>query len=72
MITIEQVIYVLPLIGLTISIFYYTLVLRNSNKARMTQVVMNLSNIISSPETINNLNKLMSSQWDSFEEFQEL
>ena len=34
MITLEQVLYVLPLLGLTISLFYYGMILRNANKTQ--------------------------------------
>ena len=40
MITIEQVIYVLPILGLTASIFYYAMVLRNTQKARQIEMLM--------------------------------
>lgn len=34
MITLDQVIYVLPLLGIMVSILYYAMVLRNSNRTR--------------------------------------
>jgi hypothetical protein len=37
MVTLEQVVYVVPILGLTASIFYYAKVLRNSNKAQQLQ-----------------------------------
>ena len=56
-------------LSISISILYYAMVLRRSEKARMTQVALNLSNILISPETTKNANQLLSTKWDDFEDF---
>jgi hypothetical protein len=38
MATLEQIIYVIPLVGLSISIFYCAMILRNANKTRKLQL----------------------------------
>ncbi|MFC1803065.1 hypothetical protein ACFL0D_03755 [Thermoproteota archaeon] len=57
MITVEQIIYVLPVLALTASILYYTMNLRNANKTqqmqletRQVQMFMTISGTRGSPE----------------------
>ena len=38
MITLEQIVYIIPIIGLTASIFYYAIVIRNSNRTQQVQL----------------------------------
>ena len=57
MVSIEQVLYILPLLALTASILYYSINVRNANKTqkmqletRQIQMFMNINNVRSSPE----------------------
>ena len=50
MVSLEQVVYVIPLLALTASITYYAMVLKNQNKARQVQMFMNLYSTYSSSQ----------------------
>lgn len=57
MITVEQVLYIVPILALTASILYYSVIVRNSSKTqkmqletRQVQMFMNISGVRSSPE----------------------
>jgi hypothetical protein len=69
MVSLEVAAILLSGIGISASIVYYSNVLRNTNKQRMTQLAMSLSNILSSPETTGNTIKILSYKWDDFEDF---
>ena len=69
MVSLEVVAILLSGIGISASLVYYANVLRNTNKQRMTQLAMNLSNILISPETTGNSIKILSYKWDDFEDF---
>ena len=60
---------VLTGLGLTASIIYYASVLRNSNKTRQTQVIMNLISSFFSTETRLVFEQMMMMQWDDYEDF---
>ena len=69
MVSLEVAAILLSGIGISASLVYYANVLRNTNKQRMTQLAMNLSNILISPENSINSIKLLSYKWDDFEDF---
>ena len=77
MITIEQIVYVIPVLALTVSILYYALNLRTSNKTqqmqletRQAQLAMDIYTRWSSPEFKKYHQELMyHMEWDSPEEF---
>jgi hypothetical protein len=77
MITIEQVVFVIPILALTASILYYALNLRNSNKAqklqqgtRNAQFFMQFVNKIHSPEFLSFWVIMIKWEWDDLEDFE--
>ena len=57
MVSIEQILYIVPILALTASILYYAIIVRNANKTqkmqletRQVQMFMNMSGVRSSPE----------------------
>lgn len=57
MVSIEQILYFVPILALTASILYYAIIVRNANKTqkmqletRQVQMFMNISGVRSSPE----------------------
>ena len=69
MITIEQVIYVLPILGLTASIFYYAMVLRNTQKARQIEMLMfRLKN--SDPQWFKAWTSVLNVNYEDYKEWQ--
>ncbi len=76
MITVEQVIYVLPILALTASILYYTLNLRTANKnqkmqleTRQAQLFINVYNQTLNNQPNRDAHKLMSTwRWSNIDE----
>ena len=58
-------------LGLSVSITYYAMVLRNANKTRQTQLFMNLYTQIRSKEFVRDTRELSSWQWNDFSDFRE-
>ncbi|MBN2335228.1 hypothetical protein JXL21_06675 [Candidatus Bathyarchaeota archaeon] len=69
MVSIEQVLYIIPLLALTASITYYALVLNNQNKTRQTQLFMNLYTQMRSKEFVRDTRELSSWTWKDFTDF---
>ena len=76
MVTIEQVIYIVPILALTTSILYYALNLRASNKTqqlqletRQTQLFMNLYETYRSPEFRKVQMKIQTLEYTDFRDF---
>ena len=70
MITIEQVIYVLPIIALTASITYYALNLRTANKTRQAQLFIQICNqTLNNPIFMKGYYVIMSNNWKDFDEY---
>ena len=76
MITIEQVIYVIPILALTASILYYSFNLRTANKAqqlaiesRQAQIFMNLYDTYRDKEFRSYTTELRGWSWQDFDEF---
>jgi hypothetical protein len=70
MITLDQVIYVLPLLGITASILYYAMVLRNSNRTRSAQLFMSLHSIMSNKEGMSDYLDTMYMEWADYADFE--
>ena len=70
MITLDQVIYSLPLLGITVSILYYAMVLRNANKTRSAQLFMSLHNEMVSMEGMSRFLDTMYMEWDDYADFE--
>ncbi len=69
MITSEQVIYIIPILGLTASIFYYAMVLRHQNKSRetqlFTQIFQNFKTVSIWREYLDHQNM----EWEDYDDF---
>ena len=70
MITLDQVIYVLPLLGITVSVLYYAMVLRNANRTRSAQLFMSLHSEMSSMEGMARFLDTMYMEWDDYADFE--
>lgn len=44
MVTFEQILYIIPILALAASIIYYALTIRNQNKTRQAQLILNIYN----------------------------
>jgi hypothetical protein len=71
MVTIEQVIYVIPILGLTASIFYYAIVIRNQNKTRQAQLFMDIYETYRSPEFRRQWTLILQQEWTDIDDFME-
>ncbi|MHA2380833.1 MAG: DUF4760 domain-containing protein [Candidatus Thorarchaeota archaeon] len=69
MINLEQIVYIIPILGLTASIFYYAMVLRNQNKTRQAQLLMNLYEAYRSPELRTRINTVINQEWKDPDDF---
>ena len=69
MITLEQIIYVLPILGLTASIFYYTIAIRNQNKTRQAQLFMSIYQTRNKHENMVRWYELSSWAWEDLDDF---
>jgi len=70
MVTLDQVIYCLPLLGIMVSILYYAMVLRNSNRTRAAQLFMSLHSMMSSMEGMARYLDTMYMEWDDYANFE--
>ena len=70
MVTIDQVIYVLPLLGIAISILYYAMVLSNANRTRSAQLFMSLHSIMSDKAGMTAYLETMYMEWDDYADFE--
>lgn len=70
MVTLDQVIYVLPLLGIMVSILYYAMVLRSSNRTRSAQLFMSLHGIMSDMEGMSTYLETMYMDWDDYADFE--
>ncbi|MCK4583017.1 hypothetical protein KAU18_06850 [Candidatus Bathyarchaeota archaeon] len=70
MVTLDQIIYVLPLLGIMVSILYYAMVLRNSNRTRAAQLFMSLHSEMSSMESMARLLDTMYMEWEDYADFE--
>jgi len=71
MVTFDQVIYVLPLMGIAVSILYYAMVLRNQNRTRQAQLFMQLYDKFSDPEFLKHQFAISRWEWTDYEDFVE-
>ena len=70
MIALDLVIYVLPLIGITVSILYYAMVLRNANRTRSAQLFMSLHSAMTDPEGMSSFMETMYMEWEDYADFE--
>jgi len=66
---IEYLPLVLTGLGLTASILYYTMTLRNQNKTRQTQLFMQIHSALQSPEIQKNFYEILNQEWETPEEY---
>ena len=69
MVTVEQIIYILPILGLTASITYYALVIRNQTKTRQVQLFMQIFQQINSEEGLKSWAEVVNLEVKDYEEF---
>lgn len=70
MVTLDQVIYVLPLLGITVSILYDAIVLRNANRTRAAQLFMSLHSIMSNKDGMTDYLETMYMEWEDYADFE--
>lgn len=70
MVTIDQIIYVLPILGLTVSLFYYAMVLRNQNKTRRIQLLTQLSSRYRTIDGSAKYFELLNAEWSTYDDFE--
>jgi len=70
MITLDQVIYCIPLLGITVSILYYAMVLRNANRTRAAQLFMSLHSQMSNMEGMSAYLETMYMEWEDYADFE--
>jgi hypothetical protein len=76
MITIEQVLYVIPLLTLSASITYYAMVIRNQNKTQQQELETRQTHLFmqfygtATPEMIKRGSELLRWEWDDYEDFE--
>jgi hypothetical protein len=68
-ITYQMVLSTLQTAGLLVGIFYYVMTLRNQNRARKTQLYLQMINKFSEPDFIEALGKLNDLEWSTAEDF---
>ena len=56
--------------GVIAGFSYYVLIVRNTNRARKTQIAMTLSTSVFAIETNRTYQELMIMQWDDYDDFQ--
>ena len=69
MVSIEQILYVIPVLALTASITYYALTIRNQNKTRQTQLFMQIHSSLQSPEIQKNFYEILNQEWETPKEY---
>ena len=71
MITLEHVIYIIPILGLAASIFYYAMVLRHQNKTRETQLFTQIFQEFKSESKWRDYLDHQNMEWEDYDDFQE-
>jgi hypothetical protein len=72
MVTLEQIIYILPIIALTASITYYALNLRTANKTRQAQLFIQICNqTLNNPLFMKGYYVIIDNEWQNFDEYLE-
>ena len=69
MVTLETVLDVIPLMSLVVVLAYYTLTIRNQNRTRQAQLLMNLYETYRSPEFRKNFQKVLDLEYNDFDDF---
>ena len=77
MITIEQIVYVVPILALTVSILYYAIVIQNQNKTQKMQLETRQATLFMNVynrwdvDMANALHEVLSWEWNDFDDFME-
>jgi hypothetical protein len=71
MVSFEQILYIIPVLALSVSITYYAMVLRNQNITRQTQLFMQIHSSLQSPEMVKNFYDIINQEWETPEEYME-
>jgi hypothetical protein len=71
MIEIQTLLTYLTLVSVPIGVFYHILTLWNSQKARQTQILLQLYQTMSNPENNQVMWELLALEWDDYNDFQE-
>jgi hypothetical protein len=71
MVTLEQVVYVLPILGLTESIFYYAMVIRNQNRTRQAALFAQIYNKFGEVKFARNYTAVMKWKFNDFNDWVE-
>lgn len=69
MVSIEQVVYVIPVLALSASILYYALNIRNQNKTRQTQIFIQLYQSRYNSEGVKQFWKSVLLEWDDYDDY---
>jgi len=69
MITLEHVIYIIPILGLTASILYYAMVLRHQNKTRETQLFTQIFQVFKSESKWRDYLDHQLMEWEDYDDF---
>ncbi len=69
MVDVQSVLDILPAISITIGVAYYIMVLRNQEKARQAQLLMNLHQNYRSIEFRKMCHDIQEQSWEDFEDF---
>jgi len=69
MVTLETALSILPIISLVVVLTYYSLQIRNQNRTRQAQLLMNIMNSYRSPEFRKQWHTLWNLEWDDFDDF---
>ena len=70
MVDLQTLLTYLTLISVPIGVFYHILTLWNSQKARQTQILLQLYQTMSNPENTRVLWELLAMEWDDYDDFQ--
>ena len=71
MVSVEQFIYVVPMLALAASISYYAMVLRNQNRTRQAQLFMSFYDTLRSQEFRDQFSELLRQEYTDFDDFWE-
>jgi len=72
MVTVEAVLDVVPALSIAVALAYYGLQIRNQNKARQTQLYMQMTDKFCDPDQLEARSKFASLEWSTAEEYMEI
>ena len=72
MFTVEQILYIIPILALSASITYYALTIRSQNKTRQAQLFIQICNqTLNNPMFMKGYYVIIDKEWETFEEYLE-